>query len=126
MSLLEGLAEPDWRECYSDSEVQETARQALDLIDELLKEQDGLLGIQQTADGITFISTGTAQQGEERGILLGKSLMYEWIYKELLYKGLLTDDIRSVFEQAKRTLSDTKVLEDGGKFADMPTMQSAT
>ena len=30
----------------------------------------------------------------------------EWIaerhYKELLYKGLLTDDIRSVFEQAKR------------------------
>ena len=43
MSWLEGLAEPDWRECYSDSEVQETARQALDLIDELLKEQDELL-----------------------------------------------------------------------------------
>ncbi len=41
MSWLEGLAEPDWRECYSDSEVQETARQALDLIDELLKEQEG-------------------------------------------------------------------------------------
>lgn len=69
---------------------------------ELLKEQKSLLGIQQTADSITFISTGTAQQGEERGILLGKSLMHEWIYKELLYKGLLTDDIRSVFEQAKR------------------------
>lgn len=68
----------------------------------LLKEQDSLLGVQQTADRITFISTGTAKQGEERGILLGKSLMHEWIYKELLYKGLLTDDIRSVFEQAKR------------------------
>lgn len=67
-----------------------------------LKERDSLLGIQQTADSITFISTGTAQQGEERGILLGKSLMHEWIYKELLHKGLLTDDIRSVFEQAKR------------------------
>ena len=40
MSWLEGLAEPDWRECYSDSEVQETARHALDLIDELLKEQE--------------------------------------------------------------------------------------
>ena len=40
MSWLEGLAEPDWRECYSDSEVQKTARQALDLIDELLKEQE--------------------------------------------------------------------------------------
>lgn len=68
----------------------------------MLKDQESLLGIQQTADGITFISTGTAQQGEERGILLGKSLMHEWIYKELLHKGLLTDDIRSVFEQAKR------------------------
>ena len=68
----------------------------------LLKEQESLLGIQKTADSITFISTGTAKQGEERGILLGKSLMHEWIYKELLYKGLLTDDIRSVFEQAKR------------------------
>jgi hypothetical protein len=42
MSWLEGLAEPDWRECYSDSEVQETARQALDLIDELLKEQEAI------------------------------------------------------------------------------------
>ena len=68
----------------------------------LLKEQKSLLGIQQTADGITFISTGTAQQGEERGLLLGKSLMHEWIFKELLYRGLLTDDIRSVLEQAKR------------------------
>ena len=42
MSWLEGFAEPDWRECYSDSEVQETARQALDLIDELLKEQEAV------------------------------------------------------------------------------------
>ena len=47
MSWLEGLAEPDWRECYRDSEVQETARQALDLIDELLKEQEDL-GIELT------------------------------------------------------------------------------
>ena len=39
---LEGLAEADWRECYSDSEVQETALQALDLIDELLKEQEAV------------------------------------------------------------------------------------
>ncbi len=42
ISWLEGLAEDDWRECYSDSEVQETARQALDLIDELLKEQEAV------------------------------------------------------------------------------------
>ena len=43
----------------------------------LLKEQESLLGIKQTAEGIMFLSTGTAQQGEERGILLGKSLMHE-------------------------------------------------
>lgn len=36
MSWLEGLAQDDWRECHSDSEVQEIARQTL----ALLKEQD--------------------------------------------------------------------------------------
>ena len=101
---LECCKRKDGNECkvcpYTESEycTEDMVTDAL----ALLKEQDSLLGIQQTADGITFISTGTARQGEERGILLGKSLMHEWIYKELLYKGLLTDDIRSVFEQAKR------------------------
>ena len=56
-----------------------------------LKEHEGLLGIQQTADSITFISTGTAQQGEARGLLLGKLAMHEWLKKELLY--------RLIFEQ---------------------------
>ena len=68
----------------------------------MLKEQEDLLGIQQTADSITFISTGTAKQGEERGIMLGKSWMHEWLKKELLHRGLLTDEIRSVFDDAKR------------------------
>ena len=67
-----------------------------------LKEHEGLLGIQQTADGITFISTGTAKQGEDRGFLLGKKYMHEWLKKELLYRGLLTDDVRSVFDTASR------------------------
>ena len=67
----------------------------------MLKEHDSLLGIQQNADSIMFLSTGTAKQGEERGILLGKSLMHEWIYKELIHKGLLTDEIRTVFNEAK-------------------------
>lgn len=67
-----------------------------------MKEQENLLGIQQTSDSITFISTGTAQQGEERGIMLGKSWMHEWLKKELLYRGLLTDEIRTVFDEAKR------------------------
>ncbi len=68
----------------------------------LLKEQEGLLGIQQTADSITFVSTGNAQQGEARGLLLGKLAMHELLKKELLYRGLLTDDIREVFDEAER------------------------
>lgn len=75
--------------------------QAIDEVISLLEEQKSLLGISQTADGIAFISTGTAQEGESRGISLGKKLMHEWLYKELLYKDLLTDEIRSVFEQAE-------------------------
>ena len=66
-----------------------------------LKEQESTLGIRQTVDGITFISTGTAKQGEERGLVLGKALMREWLEKELLYRGLLTDDIRTVMHEAK-------------------------
>ena len=97
MSWLEGLAQDDWPMYHSDSEVQEIAKAAL----ALLNEYDSMLGIQQTADSITFLSTGTAQQGEERGILLGKSLMHEWLEKELLYRGLLTDEIRTVFDEAK-------------------------
>lgn len=68
----------------------------------LPKEQESLLGIQQTADSITFISTGTAKQGEERGIVLGQARMHEWLEKELLYRGLLTDAIRAVFHDARR------------------------
>lgn len=68
----------------------------------LLKEQEGLLGIQQTADAITFVSTGTAQQGEARGLLLGKLAMHEWLKKELFYRRLLTNDIRAVFDEAEQ------------------------
>ena len=74
----------------------------------LIKEQEGLLGIQQTADSITFVSAGTAQQGEARGLLLGKLAMHEWLKKELLYRGLLTDDIRAVFDEAKRQEGSVK------------------
>ena len=68
----------------------------------LPKEQESLLGIQQAADSITFISTGTAKQGEERGIVLGQARMHEWLEKELLYRGLLTDAIRAVFRDARK------------------------
>jgi hypothetical protein len=69
---------------------------------ELLKEQSSIMGTRVTADGITFISTGTAQAGEARGLLLGKMAMHEWLKKELFYRGLLTDEIRAVFDEAER------------------------
>ena len=97
MSWLEGLAQDNWPMFHSDSEVQEIAKDALALIE----EQGSLLGMQQTANGITFLSTGTAQQGEERGLLLGKAFMHERLEKELLHRGLLTDEIRTVFDEAK-------------------------
>ena len=46
MSCLEGLAEPDWRLFHSDSEVQNIAKNAL----ELLKEQQKIIEQYQKAD----------------------------------------------------------------------------
>ena len=86
---------------FTAKHLEDIAQWADDAIS-LLKEQESLLGIQQTADSITFISTGTAQQGEARGLLLGKMAMHEWLKKESLYRGLLTDDIRAVFDEAER------------------------
>lgn len=40
MSWLEGLAQDDWREFHSDSEVQEIAKAALKVIEEQKKEID--------------------------------------------------------------------------------------
>lgn len=79
---------------YDNADEDCTALMSMDVL-ELLKEQDNWLGIHQTLDGITFISSGTAKQGEKRGVMLGKALIYERIEKELLYRGLLTNDIRS-------------------------------
>jgi len=78
-----------------------TQNQAKDILS-LLKERESLLGIQQTVDSITFVSTGDAKRGEDRGLLLGKAFMHEWIQKELLHRGLLTDEIREVFKEANR------------------------
>ncbi len=67
--------------------------------DALLKENASTLGIHIHNDRITFTATGDAKQGEERGILLGKTIMYEGIEKELLKAGLLTDEIRIVLNR---------------------------
>lgn len=91
----------NWTENSEPKSDEERAGYNIQMAISLLKEQGNLLGIQQTADSITFLSTGTAQQGEERGLLLGKAFMHEWLEKELLHSGLLTDEIRKVFDKAK-------------------------
>lgn len=47
MSWLEGLTEDDWEEWYSHSEVQNTAKAAM----ELLKEQKAVIEKYRKADG---------------------------------------------------------------------------
>lgn len=68
-----------------------------DVVDK--EPEASLIGIVQTAHGITFTATGTAAQGQERGFALGKALMYERLSKELMYAGLFTDAVKSVFEK---------------------------
>ena len=48
MSWLEGLAEPDWRECYSDSEVQNIAKSALELLKAQRETIDELISADKT------------------------------------------------------------------------------
>jgi len=69
---------------------------------------DSTLGIVQTIDSISFIATGDAKKGQERGELLGKGIMYEHIEKELLYKGLLTEDVRNVIRSVYHNLIEVK------------------
>jgi len=47
MSWLEGLSEPDWRVFHSDSEVQNIAKSALDL----LKEQEAVKPVRDEKTG---------------------------------------------------------------------------
>ena len=71
----------------------------------LLREQDSTLGMHIHTDGIDFVATGDAKQGEDRGYVLGKATMYDHIEKELLYADLLTDDVKAVLDKVKRELS---------------------
>ena len=66
--------------------------------------EDSTLGMKITNEGIYFTATGDAKQGEDRGFILGKAMMYEHIEKELLYEGLLTDSIRSALEKVRHDL----------------------
>ena len=62
------------------------------------------LGMQITAESITFTASGDAKRGEERGLLLGMGIMHERIEKGLLYEHLLTDEVRAVLGRVKHEL----------------------
>ena len=70
----------------------------------LIREYDSTIGMEINTDGITFTATGNAKQGEERGITLGKSIMYDHIEKELLHADLLTDNVKVVLAKIKQEL----------------------
>lgn len=80
MSWLEGLAEPDWRDFHSDSEVQSIAKFAL----ALLKEQEH-------GETFTVIDTKTGKEADEYEIALHE----DWA-KDLCYCDMdgwaITDD----------------------------------
>lgn len=92
--------------CGSDPETERTwvtftandARRILKMLKKR-KKPEGTLGIIQTADSLTFTAAGDAKKGEDRGIMLGKAYMRDRIEKTLLYRGLLTPEIREVIQQ---------------------------
>lgn len=97
--------------CGSDPETEQTwvtertwviftaddARRILKMLKKR-KKPEGTLGIIQTADSLTFTAAGDAKKGEDRGILLGKAYMRDRIEKALLYRGLLTPEIREAIQ----------------------------
>lgn len=62
MSWLEGLAQDDWRECHSDSEVQEIARQTL----AMLKDQEARVLTLDEAAADQEVWTEAKLRGTER------------------------------------------------------------
>lgn len=64
-----------------------------------IKRLKSTLGTVITASSITLTATGDAKQGEKRGLEFGKAYMKEHIEKELLYKHLLTDEIKEIIER---------------------------
>ena len=76
MSWLEGLAEPDWRDFHSDSEVQNIAKSAL----ELLKEQDELLHKKQK--DVDKLCNEISELKHKFHDISLKKQEAEWIYSE--------------------------------------------
>ena len=68
---------------------------------ELIKKLSSTIGITQTATGISIIATGRAEEGMKMGLDYGKAEMHERLGVELIRRGLMTKEIRKVFDEAK-------------------------
>lgn len=80
------------KERYSVTFTKDDAK----LILKSLQDCSSTLGTNITEKGITFTSTGDAEQGEKRGKTLGELYMRDCIVKELLYRNLFTNEIKDV------------------------------
>ena len=85
MSWLEGLAEPDWRDYHSDSEVQNIAKSAL----ELLKAQEEQkrrwlqsIADNQLASSPTYGKDDNVAYWHKRGIWDGLQMAWEILTEE--------------------------------------------
>lgn len=79
----------------------------------LMKEkQQSTLGITQTAEGISFTATGSAAEGQARGIILGKGVMHNYLETELVRRNLMTDEIREIFRKAKKDTEDLTMIQN--------------
>lgn len=83
-----------------------------DMVKLLKEKQQSTLGITQTAEGITFMATGSAAEGQARGIMLGKGVMHNYLETELVRRNLMTDEIREIFRKAKKDTEDLTMIQN--------------
>lgn len=101
---LDPCFEQKWMFCIKEETL-------MDVI-ELLEKQQSTLGITQTAEGISFTATGTAAEGQVRGIMLGKGVMHNYLETELVRRNLMTDEIREIFRKAKKDTEDLTMIQN--------------
>lgn len=64
----------------------------------------GSIGIRQTCDSIEFTASGDAQHGYELGIMLGKMMMLDYIWKSCMNRNVMTDDVLNILKMARRKI----------------------
>ena len=71
---------------------------------------DNTIGIQQTAEGITFTATGEYDEAVKTGMMLGGSYAINAINYKLMKEKILTPEIFEILNKVKK-----EILEDEGE-----------